>query len=205
MVVWNYPGTSPEGMERRVVIISERAYSTTVNGIERIESQSIPHDIVKIYFQPGTSARRSRKFRAYQIRYSVLRHRGVEPPVIIQFNASNVPVAGSAVSSKKSPASEQTLFDYGLNFIRVGLLLIPGLSTPAPFFRRQTVKSWSNRSCCPGFKGGVPSDVVNALQNSNVILPAGTARMGDIDYSVLTNASPPGTGSPFQRPSQSKW
>src|SRR5207302_8534842 len=54
-VVWNYPGLSAEEMERRVVIISERGFSTTVNGIERIESQSIPGiGLLKIYFQPGT-------------------------------------------------------------------------------------------------------------------------------------------------------
>jgi multidrug efflux pump subunit AcrB len=55
VVVWNYPGLPPEDMERRVVVISERAYSTTVNGIQRIESESIPGvGLLKVYFQQGT-------------------------------------------------------------------------------------------------------------------------------------------------------
>src|SRR5947209_10322467 len=94
-VVWAYPGLSAEEMERRVVIISERAYSTTVNGIERIESQSIPGvGLLRIYFQPGTEIGAA----IAQISSSsstILRIAppGMQPPNIVQFNASNVPVA----------------------------------------------------------------------------------------------------------------
>ena len=112
----------------------------------------------------------------------------MQPPVIIQFNASNVPVAQLTVSSKTLP--EQTLFDYGLNFIRVRLFIIPGLSTPAPFGGKNRQIMVEIDPAALASRGVSPSDVVTALQNSNVILPAGTARMGDIDYSVLTNASP---------------
>ena len=190
MVVWNYPGLSPEDMERRVVIISERAYSTTVNGIQRIESQSIAGiGLLKVFFQPGTDLGTAIA-QISAVSNTILRITppGMQPPAIIQFNASNVPVAQLTVSSQTLP--EQTLFDYGLNFIRVRLFTIPGLSTPAPFGgkNRQIMVDIDPHALAS--RGVSPSDVVNALQNSNVILPAGTARMGDIDYSVLTNASP---------------
>jgi multidrug efflux pump subunit AcrB len=190
MVVWNFPGLSPEDMERRVVIISERAYSTTVNGIQRIESQSIAGiGLLKVYFQPGTDLGTAIA-QISAVSNTILRIAppGMQPPVVIQFNASNVPVAQLTVSSKTLP--EQTLFDYGLNFIRVRLFTIPGLSTPAPFGgkNRQIMVDIDPNALAS--RGVSPSDVVSALQNSNVILPAGSSRIGDIDYSVLSNASP---------------
>src|SRR5512143_1151115 len=133
VVAWNYPGLSPEEMERRIVIIAERAYSTTVNGISRIESQSIPGTgILKVYFHPGTEIGAAIS-QISSVSSTLLRLAppGTQPPVIVQFNASNVPVAQLTLSSKNLP--EQQIFDYGLNFIRVRLFTIPGLSTPAPF------------------------------------------------------------------------
>src|ERR1700733_12341352 len=110
LVVWNYPGLTTEDMERRVVLISERSYSTTVNGISRIESQSIPGiGILKVYFEPGTdisgaiaqsSANNSAILR--------IAPPGITPPNIIQFNASNVPVVQMTLSSKN--LSEQEIF-----------------------------------------------------------------------------------------------
>jgi multidrug efflux pump subunit AcrB len=190
MVVWNFPGLSPQDMERRVVIISERAYSTTVNGIERIESQSIAGiGLLKVYFQPGTDLGTAIA-QISAVSNTILRIAppGMQPPVVIQYNASNVPVAQLTVSSKTLP--EQTLFDYGLNFIRVRLFTIPGLSTPAPFGGKYRQIMVDIDPDALASRGVSPSDVVSALQNSNVILPAGSSRIGDIDYSVLSNASP---------------
>src|SRR5471030_1464960 len=95
LVVWNYPGLTTEDMERRVVFISERAYSTTVNGIQRIESQSIPGvGMLKVYFQPGTEIGASIA-QITSVNNSILRSAppGMQPPGVIQFNASNVTVA----------------------------------------------------------------------------------------------------------------
>src|SRR5579862_7873828 len=131
-VVWNYPGLNAQDMERRVVLISERAYSTTVNGIERIESQSIPSiGMLKIYFQPGSDIGAAIA-QISSVSASVLRIAppGMTPPSVIQFNASNVPVAQVTLKSETMP--EEKIFDYGLNFIRVRLFTIPGLATPAP-------------------------------------------------------------------------
>src|ERR1700709_224919 len=133
LVVWNYPGLTTEDMERRVVFISERAYSTTVNGIQRIESQSIPGiGMLKVYFQPGTDIGASIA-QITSVNNSILRSAppGMQPPGVIQFNASNVTVAQLTMSSKTM--SEQEIFDYSLNFIRIRLFTIPGLSTPATF------------------------------------------------------------------------
>src|SRR5580698_1064842 len=164
-VVWNYPGLSAQDMERRVVLISERGFSTTVNGIERIESQSIPGiGILKIYFQPGAEIGAAIA-QISSVASTILRIAppGMTPPSIIQFNASNVPVSQ---------------------------LTIPGLSTPAPFGGKQRQINVDIDPRQLSSKGLSPFDVVNALNNSNVILPAGTARIGSREYNVLMNSSP---------------
>ncbi len=190
LVVWNYNGLTTEDMERRVVFISERAYSTTVNGISRIESQSIPSiGILKVYFQPGTDIGGAIA-QITSVNNSILRGAppGMQPPGVIQFNASNVPVVQMTLSSKT--LTEQQIYDYSLNFIRVRLFTIPGLSTPGPFggkSRQIIVDLDQSRLEAKGFS---PVDVVNALQASNVIVPAGTARLGDREYNVQLNSSP---------------
>ncbi|HVT08062.1 MAG TPA: efflux RND transporter permease subunit [Polyangia bacterium] len=189
-VIWNYPGLSAQDMERRVVLISERAFSTTVNGIERIESQSIPGiGILKIYFQPGAEIGAAIA-QISSVTSTILRIAppGMTPPTVIQFNASNVPVAQVTLSSETLP--EQQIFDYGLNFIRVRLFTIPGLSTPAPFGGKQRQINVDIDPRALQSKGLSPFDVVNALNTSNVILPAGTARIGSREYNVLMNSSP---------------
>ena len=189
-VVWNYPGLSAEEMERRVVIISERGFSTTVNGIERIESQSIPGiGLLKIYFQPGTDIGGAiAQISALSSTILRIAPPGMQPPTLVQFNASNVPVAQLTASSATLP--EDRIFDYGLNFIRVRLFTIPGLSTPAPFGGRQRQISIDIDPQALAGKGLSPADVVSALQVSNVIVPAGTARVGTTEYNVALNSSP---------------
>ena len=103
LVAWNYPGLNTEDMERRVVFISERAYSTTVNGIARIESQSIPGiGILKVYFQPGTDIGGAIA-QITAVNNTILRGAppGMQPPNVIQFNASNVPVVQMTLSSSR--------------------------------------------------------------------------------------------------------
>ncbi|HME28073.1 MAG TPA: efflux RND transporter permease subunit [Acetobacteraceae bacterium] len=190
LVVWNYNGLTTEDMERRVVFISERAYSTTVNGISRIESQSIPSiGLLRVYFQPGTDIGGAIA-QITSVNNSILRIAppGMQPPAVIQFNASNVPVVQMTLSSKT--LSEQQIYDYSLNFIRVKLFTIPGLSTPGPFggkSRQIDVDIDPGRLQAKGFS---PTDIVAALQASNVIVPAGTARIGDVEYNVQLNSSP---------------
>src|SRR3981081_3789048 len=133
IVVGNYPGLSAEDMERRVVLISERAYSTTVSGISRIESQSISGvGVLTVCVEPGRGVGRAiAQVVALPLTASRIMPPGIQPPNIIRYNASNVPVAQLTISSPT--LSEQALFDYGLNLIRRRIFTIPGLSTPAPY------------------------------------------------------------------------
>jgi multidrug efflux pump subunit AcrB len=190
LVVWAYPGLSATDMERRVVLISERAYSTTVNGISRIESQSIPGTgILKVYFQPGSDVGASIS-QINSVNSSIIHIAppGMTPPTVIQYNAANVPVVQMTISSKTLP--EQQLADYALNFIRIKLFTIPGLSSPAPFggkTRQIMIYVDPAKLSARGLSAGA---VLTALQNSNVIVPAGTARIGSHDYNVSLNSSP---------------
>src|SRR5215470_17325886 len=118
IVVWNYPGLSAEDMERRVVIISERAFSTTVNGISRIESQSTSGiGILKVYFEPDADIGGAiAQISAVSQTASRIMLPGITLPAVIRYNASNVPVAQLTVTNPNQ--FEQQIFDYGLNFIR---------------------------------------------------------------------------------------
>ena len=190
LVVWSYPGLSATDMERRVNLISERAYSTTVNGISRIESQAIPGTgILKIYFQPGSDVGASIA-QVNAVNSTVLHNvpPGMSPPIVIQYNAANVPVVQMTISSKTLP--EQQLADYALNFIRIKLFTIPGLSSPAPFGGKTRQIMIYVDPAKLSAKGLSATQVLNALQNSNVIVPAGTARLGGREFNVSLNSSP---------------
>ncbi|HZR08503.1 MAG TPA: efflux RND transporter permease subunit, partial [Myxococcales bacterium] len=190
IVVWNYPGLSAEDMERRVVFISERAYSSTVGGISRIDSQSMSGlGILKVYFEPGSDIGGAiAQVVSVSLTASRIMPPGITPPVIIRYNASNVPVAQLTVSSKT--LSEQELFDYGLNFIRLRLFTIPGLATPAPFGGKQRQVMVDIDPARVAAKGLSPNDVVQAVLQSNVLVPAGSAQIGGTRYDVQLNSSP---------------
>ncbi len=190
-VGWNYPGLSAEEMERRVIIISERAYSTTVNGIERIESNCIPGiGLVKVYFHQGTDLGASIA-QINAVNGTILRilPPGITPPLIIQYDPATVPIVQMVLSSKTIP--EGRIFDHAFNFVRVKLFTIPGLTVPAPFGGRLRQIMVDLNPQLMTAKGVSPNDVVNALQSSNILVPAGTARIGSTEYNVLMNSSPP--------------
>ncbi len=189
-MIWSYPGLSAQEMETKVVYISERGISTSVGGVEHIESQSQPGiGLLKIYFQKGTdigsaiaqmSATASTSLRSMPP--------GMTPPVILQFNASNVQVAQLTLKSKT--LGEDKIYDYALNFIRIRLFTIPGLSTPAPFGGKQRMITVDLDPKALAAKGLSTNDVLNALQASNIIIPAGTSRIGNREYNIALNSSP---------------
>jgi multidrug efflux pump subunit AcrB len=197
-VVWSYPGLSAEEMERKVVIISERAFSTSVNGIERIESQSTPGiGMLKVYFQPGTDIGAAiAQLSATSGTILRITPPGMTAPTILQFNASNVPVAQITLQSRTLP--EQKIFDYALNFIRIRLFTIPGLGTPAPYGGKSRQVTMDLDPKALAAKGLSPFDVLSALSSQNLVLPAGTARMGNREYAVETNSTPDSIAA-FQR------
>ncbi len=189
-VVWNYPGLSALDMEERIVLIAERAYSTTVNGISRIESESINGTgLIKVYFHQGQSiAGAIAQINAVSETLLRIAPPGTVPPNIIQYNASNVPIAELEIGSRT--VSEQKLYDYGLNFIRVRLFTIPGLSTPAPFGgKMRQVMVDINPDELYGY-GLSPNDIVQTLTSSNIIVPAGTAKIGSQEIDIMINGSP---------------
>ncbi|MBS1689786.1 MAG: efflux RND transporter permease subunit, partial [Bacteroidetes bacterium] len=189
-VIWSYPGLSAAEMEKRVILLSERGTSSSVNGVERIESQSQPGiGIMRVYFEKGTDI--GAAIAQMSATASTSLHSmppGIQPPVILQFNATNVQVAQLTMSSKT--LTEDKLFDYGLNFIRIRLFTIPGLSTPAPFGGKNREIVVDGDPKAMQAKGLSPVDLLNALQASNLIIPAGNARIGTREYSVQLNSSP---------------
>ena len=189
-VVWTYPGLSAEDMEKRVVLLSERGLSSVVNGIQRIESQSIPGiGMEKIYFQPGTDIGNAIAQITASSSTSLRRMpRGIQPPYILQSNASSVPVSQLTMTSKTM--SEAKIADYGQNFLRLRLFTVPGLSTPAPYggkTREITIDVDPRQLAAKGLSA---NDVLTAVNNANVFIPAGTARLGDREYNVSLNSSP---------------
>ena len=190
MVVWSYPGLNAIDMERRLTIISERTYSTTVDGIEHMESESIVGiGIIKVYFQPGTDIGAAIA-QINAVSETILRQapQGTTPPNIISYNAANVPVAQLNIYS--DTLSQQQLFDYGLNFIRLQLFTIPGFSSPAPIggVQRAVVVNIDPKQL---YSNGLsPVDIGNALASTNIVIPSGTARMGDYEYNVDLNMNP---------------
>src|ERR1700681_725671 len=179
MVVWSYPGMASLDVERRMVFISEHAYSTTVNGIEHIESESILGvGLLKIYFQPGADIA-SAIAQVNAVSETILSNlpRGIEPPQIISYNAANVPVAQLDVSSDTK--SVQQLFDYAFNFLRLQLFTIPGFSSPAPLGGVQRAVM-VNVDPTELYANNISAhDIGNALAATNVVIPSGTAKMGD--------------------------
>ncbi len=189
-VVWTYPGMMPRDMESRVVLLSERNLSSTVDGISRIESQSETGvGLVKIFFQPGTNIGNAiaQIVSSSQTAIKAMPP-GITPPYVVQSNASNVPVAQLTLTSETMP--EQNIADYGQNFIRLRLFTIPGLATPQPYGGKTREITIDVDPAALNSKGLAATDVLAALQQSNIILPAGTARIGTREYDVAMNSSP---------------
>src|SRR5262245_50788327 len=189
-VAWSFNGLNAEDMERRVVLVSERAYSTTVNGIDHIESLSIPgQGILKIYFQQGADIGSAiAQISAQSNAILRIAPPGMQPPNIIQFNASNVPVLQVTLNSKSLP--EQMLSDYANQFLRLRLFTIPGVSIPGAFGGKQRQIIVEVDPAKASSKGLSQMDVVNSLGTANVIVPAGIARLGPKEYNISLNSSP---------------
>src|ERR1700741_4368374 len=131
--VWTYRGLPPDDMSGRVIYYYERQLSSSVNDIEHIESQSLPGvGIVKIFFQPGVDIRTATA-QVTSISQTVLKQMppGITPPLILNYNASTVPILQLALSSPSM--TEQKLFDTGQNFIRPGLASVAGSTVPTPY------------------------------------------------------------------------
>jgi multidrug efflux pump subunit AcrB len=190
VVVWSYPGLSAVDMERRVVIIDERASGSVVNDIEHMESESLAGaGVIRFYFHPGTTtATAIAQLNALSETLLLAFPPGMQAPNIVDYNAANVPVAQLNLSS--DTLSEQAIFDYGLQFIRVRLYSIEGISVPSPFGGRNPAVMVNLNPSQMYANGLSAQDVGNALTSSNIIIPAGSAKIGNREYRVELNGSP---------------
>jgi multidrug efflux pump subunit AcrB len=189
-VVWQYAGLSPQDMSDRIVYITERAMTTTVNNIEHVESQSMTGiAVVKVFFQPHANIN-SAVAQVTAISQTQLRQlpQGTTPPLIIVYNASTVPILQLAMSGQG--ISEQQLYDLGSNFVRTQLVTIPGTAIPNLYGGKQRQVQVDLNTQALQSKGLGPSDVVGALGEQNLILPGGTSKIGQLEYNVEMNGSP---------------
>jgi multidrug efflux pump subunit AcrB len=189
-VLWNYTGLSPEEMSNRIVFQYERVLTTTVNNIEHIESQSLNGiGVVKIFFHPGVNIGNA-VAQVTAVSQTLLRQLplGTTPPLVIQYNASSVPILQLALAGEG--LSEQQLGDIGLNFVRTGLVSVPGAAIPYPYGGKQRQVQVDINTTALQSKGLSPNDVVNAINLQNLILPAGTAKIGTFEYEVDMNGAP---------------
>jgi multidrug efflux pump subunit AcrB len=188
--VWNYTGLSPEEMATRLVLFSERVAQTTVNDVEHTESQSLTGiAVVKYFFQPNVNEELSFA-QITGVSQTQLRAAppGTTPPFVLAYNASSVPILQLALSSPD--LSEAQLFDQGNNIIRTGLATVPGASMPYPYggLQRQVqVDLDPDALRAQGLSG---ADVTSAIAAQNLIIPAGTQKIGDREYFIAINSSP---------------
>jgi multidrug efflux pump subunit AcrB len=187
---FNYTGLNAEEMEERITSGYERSLTTTVSDIEHIESQSINgRAIIKVFFQPSANIN-SAIAQVTAISQAVLRQMppGITPPFLLVYNASSVPILQLGLSG--NGLSEQQLFDFGVNFIRTRLITVPGCAIPWPYGGKQRQIMVDLNPAELQAKGLSPSDVVNAVNAQNLIIPAGSSKIGQFEYDVDLNGSP---------------
>jgi multidrug efflux pump subunit AcrB len=190
-VIWQYTGLSTPEMEQRVTTYSQYVMSSNVNGIKNMEAQTFNGiSVQRVYFQPDVNIDLAIAQIVSATNYiRVLLPPGIQSPIVVQFNASSVPVLQVSLSSDK--LNEQELYDYGIYRIRQQLAPIPGVTLPTPAggkYRQIMVDIDPTKLVSRGL---TPLDIVNAVNAQNLTLPSGTAKIGATQYTVRTNATPP--------------
>jgi multidrug efflux pump subunit AcrB len=189
-VIWSYTGLSPEEVAEVITIRCERSFTTSVNDIEHMESQSLPGlGIIKVFFHPNAKIEAAVAQLAASSQ-SVLHSlpEGIFPPSILRYNASSVPILQLSLSS--DTMSEQAIYDYGYNYIRTQMANVQGASFPLPFGGRprQIMVDIDPRALYA--QGLSAADIAAAIDAQNIILPSGTAKIGTREYNVRLNGSP---------------
>ena len=188
--VWTYNGLSPSDMSGRIIYYYERTLTTTVSGIEHIESQSYyGSGVVKIYFQPGTdiAAAQAQVTASSQTVIKQL-PAGTTPPNILVFDASSVPVLDLQVAAQNMTPAQ--INDITSNLIRPALISVPGVAIPAPYGGTASDVAVDLDQAKLLAHGLTAKDVGAALALQNIVLPAGDQKIGPIDFMVVTNATP---------------
>ncbi|MCA3828654.1 MAG: efflux RND transporter permease subunit [Burkholderia sp.] len=188
-VIWNYNGFSATEMTNRITSVHERILTTTVNNIQHVESTSLPGiAVVKVFLQPGANVQTAIA-QTVSSAQAIVRQmpQGATPPLVITYSASSIPVIQLGLSSKT--LSEQSLADIALNFLRPQLITVPGVQIPFPYGGRTRVVAIDLDPQALLAKGLTPADIVNSINAQNLVLPTGTAKMGQTEYRIDTNAS----------------
>ena len=201
-VIWSYTGLSTPEMEQRVSTYSQYSISSNVTGIKNMESQTLNGiSVQKIYFQPDVNLDLAiAQIVSATNAIRALMPPGIQPPIIVQFNASSVPVLQLTLTS--NTLNEQQLYDYGIYRLRQQLAPIHGVTFPTPAggkYRQIMVDIDPAKLLA---KGLTPLDVVNAVNAQNLTLPAGTAKIGDKQYTIKTNSIPADDRRPEQHPAE---
>jgi multidrug efflux pump subunit AcrB len=189
-VIWSYGGLSATEMQERITTVVERAMTTTVSGIEHLESQSVRgNSVIKLYFQPGADVNAAIA-QVTAICQTLIRPlpTGITPPLILQYNAADVPVVMISLGSDQ--LSEQEISDLGNNFIRTQLVTVPGAAVPLPYGGKSRVVNIDLDPDALYAHGLSPGDVSTAILAQNIVRSPGTAKMGPIEYDVAINSSP---------------
>src|ERR1700727_2145614 len=189
-VIWRYTGLLPEEMANRIVLFSERTAQTVVNDVEHTESQSVNSTaVVKYFFQPKANQDLSlAQIIAVSQTQLQTAPPGTTPPFVLSYNASSVPILQLALSSETIP--EQEIFDLGNNILRTQLATVAGASLPYPLGGKQRQVQVDLDPRALRAHGLSADDVVTAIGSQNLILPAGTEKIGTREYFVKLNASP---------------
>src|SRR5438445_4908745 len=183
-VVWQYTGMPADEIETRIVFVNERVLTASVNDIEHIESQSLNGvGVIRIYFQPGAKvAEAEAQVTATCQTLLKVMPPGITPPYIVRYSATSVPIVQIAVSSET--LTEQQIFDYAQNFIIQQLGTVQGARVPQPWGGKQRQVMVNLDPNALYSYGLSPSDVSTAIINQNLIIPAGSAKMGSREYNV---------------------
>ena len=189
-IIWSYTGLSTPEMEQRVSTYSQYSISSNVNGIKDMESQTLNGiSVQKIYFQPDVNLDLAiAQIVSATNAIRALMPPGIQPPIIVQFNASSVPVLQLTLTSNN--LNEQQLYDYGIYRLRQQLAPVPGVTFPTPAggkYRQIMVDIDPNKLLARGL---TPLDVVNAVNAQNLTLPSGQVKIANTQYTVRTNATP---------------
>ncbi len=189
-VAWQYTGMPPEQMAGRIATMYQRSLTTTVNDIEHIEANSYAGiAIVKIFFQPGVNIAVANA-QVSAISQVVVRQMppGTTPPLILNYNASTVPILQLALSGKG--LSEQNLFDLGVNMVRPPLVTVPGAAIPWPYGGKQRLVQIDLNPAAMQARGLSAQDVAAALAAQNLIVPIGTQKIDSLEYTLQLNNAP---------------
>jgi multidrug efflux pump subunit AcrB len=189
-VIWQYTGLSTPEMEQRVTTYSQYSISSNVNGIKNMEAQTLNGiSVQKIYFQPGVNLDLAiAQVVASTNSIRALMPSGIQPPIVVQYNASSVPVLQLTLSSDR--LNGQQLYDYGLYNLRQQLAPVPGVTFPTPDGGKYRQIMVDIDPLKLQAKGLTPADVVNAVNAQSLTLPSGLAKIGDTQYTVRSNAMP---------------